>query len=292
MFKVLRSLLVAGILLAPFAAGAALAKEPTRFTVEVRGQGPDVILIPGLASSRDVWTATAKQLEGRYRVHLVQVAGFAGAPAAGNAEGPVVEPLADEIVAYIAGQHLDHPAIIGHSMGGFMALLIAAHHPESVGRVMVVDALPFFSVLLNPAATAETVRPQAAQFRDAVIGQAPDAFAAGQTRTMATLIKTPEARVAPTAWSLASDRGVMARATYDVMTTDLRGGLAGIRAPVTVVYARDPDMGFFYSVVDPVYAGNYAGLKGVRLRPVGGAFHFVMLDQPQAFAAEVEAFLQ
>lgn len=291
MFKFFKTLLAAAALLLPLAAGAAMAGEPTRFTVEVRGKGPDIILIPGLVSSRDVWTATAKQLEGRYRVHLVQVAGFAGAPAAGNAEGPVVEPLADELVGYIAANHLDHPAIIGHSMGGFTALMIAAHHPDSVGRVMVVDALPFFSVLFGPTATVESVTPQAARFRDALIAQTPEAFAAGQPQTMATLIKTPAARVEPTAWSLASDRGVMARATYDVMTTDLRGDLADIRTPVTVVYARDPDMGFFYGVVDQVYAGNYAALKGVRLRAVNGAFHFVMLDQPQAFAAEVEAFL-
>lgn len=291
MFRLLKTVLAAATLLLPLAAGVAQAKEPTRFTVEVRGQGPDVILIPGLASSRDVWTATAKQLEGRYRVHLVQVAGFAGAPVAGNAEGPVVAPLAEEIVAYIEGQHLDHPAIIGHSMGGFTALMIAAHHPDAVGRVMVVDALPFFSVLFGPTVTVEAVRPQAAAFHDAVIAQAPEAFAAGQDRVMAGLIKTPEARVAPIAWSLATDRGVMARATYDVMTTDLRGDLARITAPVTVLYARDPGMVAVFSRVDPLYTDNYATLKGVRLRPVDGAFHFVMLDQPQAFAAEVETFL-
>lgn len=292
MFKILKSLLVAASLILPLGAGAAHAATPTRFSVEVRGQGPDVILVPGLASSRDVWTATARQLEGRYRVHLVQVAGFAGATAAGNAAGPVVEPLADEIVAYIADQRLDHPVIIGHSMGGFTALLIAAHHPDSVGRVMVVDALPFFSVLLGPSATVEAVTPQAARFRDAVIAQSDAAFAAGQPGVMATLVKSPDARARPLAWSLASDRGVMARATYDVMTTDLRGDLARITAPVTVLYARDPDMGFAFSRVDGLYADNYAALKGVRLRPVDGAFHFIMLDQPQAFAAEVEAFLR
>lgn len=278
-------------LILPLGATVAHA-QPTRFSVEVRGQGPDVILIPGLASSRDVWANTARQLEGRYRVHLVQVAGFAGALAAGNADGAVVAPLADEIVAYIAEQHLDHPAIIGHSMGGFTALLIAARHPDSVSRVLVVDALPFFSVLINPAATAATIAPQAALVRDAVIGQPPEAFASGQDRTMATLVKTPEARAAPLAWSLASDRGVMARATYDVMTTDLRGELAGVRVPVTVVYARDPAMGFFYGIVDQVYAGNYGPLKGVALRPVDGAFHFIMLDQPELFAAEVGNFLK
>ena len=290
MFKMLKRLPGLLALVLPLSLAFAVnAAEPTRFSVEVRGKGPDVILIPGLASSRDVWAAMATQLEGRNRVHLIQVAGFAGVPAAGNADGPVVAPLADEIVAYIAGRHLDHPAIIGHSMGGFTALLIAGRHPESVGRVMVVDALPFFSVLINPTATAESMAPQAAGFRDYVMGQSAEAFAAGQTQTMARLVKTPEARAQPLAWSMASDRSVMARATYDVMTSDLRGDLAGVKVPVTVIYARDPAMG---PGVDQVYARDYAALPGVRLRPIDGGFHFIMLDQPQVFATEVEAFLK
>ncbi|MDP1632490.1 MAG: alpha/beta hydrolase [Caulobacter sp.] len=291
MFKTMKRLLALLSLILPLGAGVAHA-EPMRFSVEVAGEGPDVILIPGLASSREVWRATARQLEDRYRVHLIQVAGFAESAPGGNAEGAVVGPMADEIVAYIAQEHLDHPAIIGHSMGGFTGLLIAARHPESVGRLMVVDALPFFSVLINPAATAAAIEPQAAGFRDMILAQSPGAFAAGQARAMATLAKTPKARADALAWSLASDRGVIARTTYDVMTTDLRGDLAAIKAPVTVVYARDPEMGFFYGLADGVYAGNYATLKGVQLKRVDGAFHFVMLDQPQAFAAEVEAFLK
>lgn len=289
MIKSLRSLLALCCLLLPLAAGAAHA-QPTRFTVEVRGHGPDVILIPGLASSAEVWRATAAQLEGRYRVHLIQVAGFAGAPAAGNAEGPVVAPLADEIVAYIAEQHLDHPAIIGHSLGGFTGLLIAVRHPEAVGRLMIVDALPFFSVLISPDATAEGVAPRAAMFRDYVISQSADAFATGQAQTMARLVKTPQARAEPLAWSLASDRGVMARATYDLMTSDLRGELAAVKVPVTVAYARDAAMGA--GLVDQVYARDYATLPGVGLRPIDGGFHFIMLDQPQGFAAQVEEFLK
>ena len=51
-----------------------------RLSVEVVGQGHDVILIPGLASSREVWRATADRLKATHTVHLVQLAGFAGEP--------------------------------------------------------------------------------------------------------------------------------------------------------------------------------------------------------------------
>lgn len=291
MFKTMKRILALLGLILPLGAGAAHA-DPTRFTVEVRGQGPDVVLIPGLTSSAEVWRDTARRLEGRYRVHLVQVAGFAGAAPGGNAQGPVVGPLADEIAAYITARKLDRPAIIGHSMGGFTGLLLATRHPELVGRLMVVDALPFFSVLISPTATAAGIEPQAAAFRDRVAAQTDAAFAASQPAVVAGLAKTDQARALALAWSLASDRGVMARATYDVMTTDLRGELAGVHIPVTVVYARDPAMGFFAGIVDQVYAANYGALPGVSLRRVDGAFHYLMLDQPDLFAAEVESFLK
>src|SRR3569623_363961 len=134
----------------PVAAAAAFA--PTRFAVEVIGSGPDVILIPGLTASKNVWRPAVAAVPG-YRYHIIQVAGFAGAPARGNEQGAVVAPLADEIARYIAANRLDHPAVVGHSMGGTLALMIAARYPARVGKVMVVDMLPQPAELLGASAS-------------------------------------------------------------------------------------------------------------------------------------------
>ena len=96
---------------------AAAPFKPSRISVAVRGSGPDVILIPGLSASRGIWNGTVAAVPG-YRYHLVQVAGFAGTPAGGNAAGSVAAPVADEIARYIAANRLERPAIVGHSMGG------------------------------------------------------------------------------------------------------------------------------------------------------------------------------
>src|SRR4051812_49747443 len=122
-------------------APAAKAFAPTRFSVVVQGTGPDVILIPGLTGSRDVWKGSVAAVPG-YRYHLVQVAGFAGPPARGNSKGDVVAPLAEEIARYIQSRGLKRPAIVGHSMGGTVAMMVAARHPALAGKVMVVDMLP------------------------------------------------------------------------------------------------------------------------------------------------------
>lgn len=274
--------------------GRAHAATPSdgRITVAVTGQGPDVILIPGLASSGAVWDETVKQLAPTHRVHVVQVAGFAGAPVAGNAEGPVVEPLVEAVDAYIKANHLKSPAVIGHSMGGFAGLLLVSRHPEDVSRLLIVDSLPFFSSLFSPAATAEGMKPQAAAMRDATIAMSADAFASQQAMTLPRMVKSPDGQKAALAWSVASSQSVVARALYDLLTTDARADLPAIKTPTTLLYPYDPAMGAPTAVIDKTYADAYAGLPGVALKRIDDSRHFIMFDQPKAFADAVETFLK
>jgi pimeloyl-ACP methyl ester carboxylesterase len=92
-------------------------------------------------------------------------------------------------------------------------------------------------------------------------------------------------------WSLDSDRSAVARAMYDVMTTDLRADLPAIQTPVTIVYAYDAAMGP-EAAISGAYAGLYAPLPHHRLVKIDQSFHFVPLDQPEAFAAAVAEFLR
>lgn len=268
----------------------AQAFAPSRFTVEVRGEGPDVILIPGLGSSRDVWDAQVEALSATHRLHLVQINGFAGQPVgapAGQILGPVVEELAQYIEAYTPGRQ----AIIGHSMGGLTGLMLARAHPERVGKLMIVDSLPFYSVLFNPNATVAAVEPQARAMRDQIAALDDASFAAQQNMMIARLVKTPERRQTVIDWSVASDRATFAQGMYEVMTTDMRGEVANVTTPITVVYAVDPAIAPD-AVIDGLWRGQYASAPNVSFVRIDGAFHFVMLDQPAAFQAAVADFLR
>jgi pimeloyl-ACP methyl ester carboxylesterase len=148
MLKSIFTTSLAGIV--AFHVAAAIADPVSdRITVTVRGQGPDVVLIPGLASSGAVWDATVSHLEGHYRLHIVQIAGFAGAPARANARGPVIQPTLEALDAYIKTNKLKSPKIIGHSLGGLMGMMLVLEHPEDGGKLMIVDSLPFFSALFG-----------------------------------------------------------------------------------------------------------------------------------------------
>jgi len=262
-----------------------------RITVTVRGKGPDVILIPGLASSSAVWDATATRLEGRYRLHIVQVAGFAGAPARANAQGPIIQPTVDAIDAYIKTNKLKSPKLIGHSLGGLMGMMLAQQHPEDIGKLMIVDSLPFFSVLFG-ANDAAAAAPQAAAIRDTILNGTQDAYAEGEKQFLPTLVKSPEGIKLAIKWAVASDKSVVARAGYEDMTTDFRPKLREIKTPVTMLYPWDATSGFPQTAVDGLYKENFAPLPNKTMVRIDGSYHFIMLDQPDLFGAQVDAFLK
>ena len=85
---------------------------------------------------------TAAALEGRYRVHLVTVRGFGETAPGGNAEGLVGAPTSAEIRRYIEEQGLRRPALIGHSMGGKVAITLARQAPQRCLSLMVADIAP------------------------------------------------------------------------------------------------------------------------------------------------------
>ena len=261
-----------------------------RLSVEVIGSGPDVILIPGLASSRESWRAEATRLSATHRVHLVQLAGFAGEPW-NHGDGPFVQPAVDALARYIQTERLGRPAVVGHSLGGLTALMLAQQHPGLVSRVMSVDSLPFFSALYGPTATAETARPFADQARAMLLNTPDSAFEQSQAQMAAGYSRTPAMREQIVASSQASDRRAMASAMYDVMTTDIRPGLPAMTTPVWAIYASDAEGGAPAAQADAMWQGEYASLPGVHLERVDGSRHFIMADQPGRMAEIIDRFL-
>jgi len=262
-----------------------------RITVTVRGQGPDVVLIPGLASSGAVWDATVGHLEGHYRLHIVQVAGFAGAPARANAQGPVIQPTLDALDAYIKTNKLKSPKVIGHSLGGLMGMMLALQHPEDVDKLMIVDSLPFYGALFG-ANDAAAATPQASAMRDSIIAETQDAYAQSERGFLRSLVKSPEGLKAATRWAVASDKSVVARAMFENMTTDIRPRLHEIKMSVTMLYPWDPSTGMPQAVVDGLYRKGFAPLPNKTILRIENSFHFIMLDQPNVFAAQVDTFLK
>ena len=263
-----------------------------RIVVEAKGRGPDVILIPGLASTSAVWPRTASALEGRYRVHLVTGRGFGDLPAEANANGRISGPAADEIRRYMDEQGLSRPALIGHSMGGQIALRVAAESGSAVGRVMVVDASPFFPSLISPGATVGDVEPLARLAFQGIMLLGDQALRTQAGSLGLDMGGAGDSLFDGLGWQ-GGDRRTLAQGVYEVMTTDLRSRLPSITAPVTVVYGWSADDRSPRGHIDGLFRGGYRSLsRPATFERIEGAEHMVMIDRPRQFQAAVDRFLR
>jgi pimeloyl-ACP methyl ester carboxylesterase len=279
--------LLAFLALAQPAAAKGFASD--RITVTVVGSGPDVVLIPGLSSSPDVWRSTIAAMPG-YRYHLVKVAGFDGAPVGANASGPVLVPVADEIARYISESRLKSPAVVGHSMGGSMALLIAERHPGLAARVMVVDMMPFLGAMFG-ATGPDTLGPVAAQIRDGIAKGNGDTRKKQVEATIATMVRTENLRPSAVAQSLASDPVVSGQGMYDLIVTDLRPDLVKVKVPLTVLWVVPQGAPLTQAQMEGYYRASYANAPQAVLTYIPDSYHFIMYDQPERFRQELRAFL-
>ncbi len=286
-----RLLCLALLACAPLAAlGADFVSD--RISVRTEGQGPDVILVPGLGSSPKVWAGVVERVPG-YRYHLVQVGGFAGAATGGNTDGAVAAPVAEEIARYIREQGLSKPALMGHSMGGSIGMMVAARHPQALSKLMVVDMVPFLGALFGPpGTTAESIRPVA----DGLLAQMKAAEPAARRQRAEATIKGMVNNVSMQQVGIEdsnrSDPSVTGRAYHELIVTDLRAELLQVVAPVTVLYVTPKGVPLTDAQFDAVYKTHYANLKAPTLTRIADSAHFIMWDQPQKFEAEVKAFLR
>ncbi len=248
--------------------------QPTAFAVTVAGEGRPVVLIPGLGCPGSVWDATVAHLHAQ--THVVTLAGFAGQP---PIDGPVIAAARAELVHYIRDRHLEHPVIVGHSLGGMLALAVAADLGADAGPTIVVDASP----VIDPATDPVRKQSAAKAMRDQMIA-APDGDFAEAVRQMFAGMTTSPPRLRPVVDAvLKSDRKTFATAFYDLFALDLRPEVGKISAPVLFVLAGDKPK--------DVIENEVLAIAHHDTRVVPNTKHFVMLDDPDGFFAVIDPFL-
>ena len=281
-------ILLAGVLLA----GAGQAAAPTAFTAEVTGQGRPLILIPGLASSGEVWQGTVARLCGPQatrQCHVLTLAGFAGVPAiAGDLLAQAEQQLAD----YIVAKKLAQPAIIGHSLGGFVALKMAIDHPRQTGKLVIVDSLPALGAAQLPSSTPEQLQAMATQMQAAMRAQDAAGASASQRRTVSGMASAPADVERSIGWGQRSDRETVINAMGILIASDLRQDVAKIKSPTLVLGTWIAYKDYApRAAIEATFQQQYAQLPGVRIALADTARHFIMYDQPDWMVARIEQFL-
>lgn len=287
-----------GLVLSCAAWHSARAAAPQSFqglSVEVVGHGRPLVMIPGLNSAGEAWRETCAALQAdRVQCHIVQLPGFAGLPAAAGASKDAwLADMRERLLAYTEAHKLKQPVVIGHSLGGFLAMDMAIHRPRLFDRVVIVDSLPFLSAIQNPAATAESATPIAQAIRARMLSQDDASYRAGVSASLKGLVRDETRLATLTAWGNASDRAITTQAMYEMMTIDLRDQLAHIRTPTLVLgsWAAYAPFGATKDSTAAIFRAQYAKLDGVRIEMSEAGYHFLQWDDPQWLQQQVRGFI-
>jgi len=267
-----------------FAAGTSLHVGAAYVTKS--GSGPHaVILMPGLGGGSWAYDGVAPELAKRYTVYSVTFAGFDGEPAvAGN----YLDTFAQSIIDLIAQEKLRAPILVGHSLGGHLALRIAATIPDNVGGVVVIDALPLYPPM-RPGDTMSERRTFMTAYRDGMLAS-PQAAYEAQSRVGITSLVTDPKNVdfVAASWNKA-DRHTIAGSVYEMSLADLHPLLSKITAPLLLIGVADTEANAERNRA--YYAAEYAGTPHLEIAVVASSKHYVMYDQPEKFAAAFLPFL-
>jgi pimeloyl-ACP methyl ester carboxylesterase len=106
---------------------------------QATGEGPPVVILHGLLGSARNFATIARQLGETHRVFCLDLRNHGESP---WAEGMGYGEMALDVAAFLERHDLPSAAVIGHSMGGKVAMRLALGHPQRVARLIAVDIAP------------------------------------------------------------------------------------------------------------------------------------------------------
>lgn len=259
--------------------------------------GRPLVLIPGLSSGAWVWGGTIRHFMKRHLIYAVTLAGFDGVPAP-RKKTDLVGQADASLLALIDRYRITKPVLVGHSLGGTLAIRFATEHPSLISGVVTVDGLPVFPLMSagQREAAAQHVRSMAAHLT------APE-FRAQQLSYMKGVgVINPELAEQCAALSARSDPAAVSEYTAEDFEMDLRPALKKLTVPLLVIspyykadferYARLNNR----PLTTAAQKANYyremlENAPDATVETIDGARHFAMLDQPDRFYGLLARFL-
>jgi pimeloyl-ACP methyl ester carboxylesterase len=103
------------------------------------GEGKPLIILHGVFGNSDNWLTISKKIAERYDVFLLDQRNHGQSP---HSEVFDYQSMTDDLLEFIETHQLEEPIIVGHSMGGKVAMNFALQNPQKVSRLVVVDIAP------------------------------------------------------------------------------------------------------------------------------------------------------
>lgn len=268
-------------------------------TLEVERHGDHgrpIILIPGLEGGSWVWQQAIDHLRKTHVVYAVTLVGFDGVPA--PTEGGSLFDRADaSLLQLIRQEKIDKPVVVGHSLGGTLALRFASEHAGLISGVVAVDGLPVFPGMdrLDPKQRAAV----AAQTREKMAQLTPEQFKQQALAYMQHIgVIDPQLAVRYAPMNARSDIKATAEYMADDLASDLRPGLKNANVPILEISPYNaPDFSHAPMVMSEAqktayYQSLLANAPNAKVVSISPSRHYVMLDQPAKFQQMLDDFLK
>lgn len=252
------------------------------FEVKKSGNGnKSILFIPGFASSGEVWAETQSIYEKKFTCYTLTMAGFSDVKAQPN---PSFANWKNRIAEYIKEKNIEKPILIGHSMGGALAMAIAADYPELIEKIIIVDALPCLAALTNPNfKQQESI--DCSNTIHQITALSEEQFFQMQKMTIPQLIQNTEMAETVLNWSVQSDRQTFAEMYCDFSNTDLREKIATIKCPSLILLES------YFKNFKPSIEDQYKNLKSANLQYANKGLHFIMYDDKEWYFSQLANFL-
>ncbi|MEP2279849.1 alpha/beta hydrolase [Maribacter sp.] len=257
--------------------------QNSSFKVEVTGTGNPILLFPGFACTGDVWNDTVEELSKNYECHVFTFAGFGDVPAI---EKPWLPKIKESVEEYILQNKLENAVLLGHSLGGALALWMATEE-NTFKKVIVVDALPSTGTLMMPNFKSEYMIYDSPYNKQVLAMNAID-FEAMAAQMASGMTKEKSNQDIIKNWMIKADRETYVYGYTDLLKLDLREDLGKIETPVTILAATEP---YGLEMAKSTYDTQYKKLSEYTIQFAEGSSHFIMLDQPTWFLENLNAEL-
>lgn len=272
------------IILLFFLAVCNIFGQQTSYPFEVKKTGKgnqSLIFIPGFASSGEVWNETASKFEKNFTCYTLTMAGFAGTKPQTEAS---FKDWEKGIAAYIINNKIDKPILIGNSMGGGLALAIAADYPELAGKIVIVDTLPCLAAMSDPNFSSKENNDCTSTITQ-LTAMNDEQFRKMQTQAMPRLLADTSMQETVIGWSMKSDRKTFAKMYCDFYNTDLREKIKNIQCPSLILLES------FFVNLKPTIESQYKDLKNANMQYASKGLHFIMYDDKDWYLNQLTNFL-
>ena len=241
-----------------------------------------VVFLPALNTHRDLWREWAEPLAASHRVLVVTPAGFPGGPAPVFGDG-FYTGIVPALGNLLATDEVAAATLVGSSIGGLLALMLAKEQPGRVRNVLVVDGLPYLAGLLLPHVAPAQAPAKAEALAQRARGLPREAYLQEQLAGLARYTLAPSFRTTLGSWLESTDRATSILALEETLALDYRPHLPSITQPVLVLAAWEAAMPASKAAIGQLFRDQYAGLPNAEVRVVENSRHFVMVDRPDAF---------